>query len=591
MCFNPIKIYNRKRLFRTGVDSAVVSVPCGKCAECLEQKQNDYVFRSWYELQKMKRNFVHVESFFLTLTFSKEFVPVVDTELYYPCDHFYKGNGWYYTTDVNQINFNRSRKKVKSDLMPSDTHYRRMVPDFSMIQKFFKKLRSRLERDCPHLDFHISYLCATELGKVHFRPHYHLILFVGCNNTFSSYTFMDYIKNAWTVSDRRRNAETGQFESIDVPIGRITNDRLFIDDKFKGQVRNDFDAIKYCCKYSTKDVGFSAGEKKQSSRLRLSLGYGMPDKDKDDFISENEYLQGFKFLPFGKKNEFKKFLIPLQYYQRKKLKISEYIDIFEKNARYVEDVKSYLCDKVNNPLGRYNEDCKLSGKLDVKKFLNSVRFDSSLNAACKTSRLIHKADVIFENMVSAFDYNWQPHLISAFEDMYGVSVTQLREFSTTLVKDDFLDYILNVRPWIYWRFKSFKYHKFAGLSEDIPLCGFPYRFFSQRVDVWSDVFCVDQYRLYEILFIFYEYYREMEKSIREDLIIYSKQAEVALIDYLTKLKHNEEFQSSFDTAGAMYSRNVVSAVERWCDPFTHVWHDFKSTRTSSRSRHRRVAAG
>lgn len=598
MCYNPVKIYNRKRLFRTGVDSAVVTVPCGKCAECKEQKQNDYVFRTWYEIQKMKRSHVCSHTFFLTFTFNKENVPVIHTERFFPIDHRYKGKGITYSKDVAALNSNRLAIGSKVQFVPTDTDSVLMVPDFRMVQKFFKKLRSRLDRDCPHMDFDISYLCATELGSLHFRPHYHLILVVGCNQNFSDYTFSTYVRDAWTISEKRRNFESGKFESFDVPIGRITNDRIFTDGKFAGQQRTDFQAVKYVCKYCTKEIGLSAGDKERSSRLRLSIRFGMPEKGKPDFISDVEYKQGFKFLPFGKNGENKKYLIPIQYYQRKKLSIHDYVEK-EKNARYVEDVeelsdalkesaRKYLFSS-DNPFSRYNLDCTFT-TLDVDDYIDHLKFDSSFLAECKGQRLINKAESLSRDIGSAFLYSWQPHLLHAFEDMYGITFDDLKKFRSTVYSVDFLDYIYNIRPYVYWSFKTVRFNKFNGFDGHLENNkAFPYRFFAQHTTLWSDVFSHDQFYMMELLCTFYDYYKECIKSIREDLILMSDKAVKGYVQFLKTLKHNEEFQSSRDTAGGRYSRNVVESSQFWCHPYTGKYIRFKSSRASSGTRRCRMA--
>lgn len=594
MCFSPIKLYNRKRLFRTGGDPAVLTIPCGKCAECLEQKQKDYIFRTWYEKQKFDRKYgENVRMFFLTLTFTKESVPVQVQELKYS----YRENGCLkYSSDPDVLNkaLHNNNKKffanydspeirrcmcVPDDFTYSDTHKFRLVPDYDMIEKFFKRLRIRLDR-LPHFNFEISYLCATELGKEHFRPHYHLILIVGCNQPFSNYQFNQYIYDAWSIRKRFKDGRTGEFFYSSVPIGRIENDELFTDPVMQQKFgrRNNWQATAYVCKYVTKEFGRSDGDSKQSSRLRCSIGYGMPEFDDlriplPDFISTEEYEQGFKYLPIGDNGKPKKYLIPQPYYLRYKIHLKDCIQEFKKNASYVDDCRKYLFSD-ENPFKKYNIRCTATN-FNVEDYLKHCKVDSLFNIRCKSFRLIQKADSYYQDLESAFLYKYQPHILKSFEDFYGISFNDLQNIYLVSDSDTVLDYVFNVRPFIYWHFKNIHNNLQAGFKNDDVNKSyvFPNRFFAYHSSLWSDVYDVSEYFGIEMLLTFVDFFRAYKKSIKEDLLIYNDKAIKAHINHLKTLKHYEEFISSCDTAGAMFSSNIVSSSKRWCDPFRKVWRD------------------
>lgn len=126
MCLNPIQIYNKSTYLNSANAPIRISVPCGKCAECLKAKQNEYTLRSYYE---------HKDScytYFDTLTYDDSNLP------------HYK--------DIPCFN----RKDVKD---------------------FLKRLRTDLDRKGFGTNCFKYFLCSEYGGKRH-RPHYHILFFV-----------------------------------------------------------------------------------------------------------------------------------------------------------------------------------------------------------------------------------------------------------------------------------------------------------------------------------------------------------------------------------------------------------------------------
>lgn len=66
MCTSPITI---KFEDETGLHA--MNVPCGKCAECLKTKQNDYMVRIYEELMQVNK------ACFVTLTYAPKNVPYI----------------------------------------------------------------------------------------------------------------------------------------------------------------------------------------------------------------------------------------------------------------------------------------------------------------------------------------------------------------------------------------------------------------------------------------------------------------------------------------------------------------------------------
>lgn len=115
ICPTPISIRDSKSL-----DGGSLSVPCGRCAICLQNRRNDWIIR----LREEQKN--HNSSIFLTLTYSDE--------------NLYRNDcGW---PSVNKEH----------------------------VQLFLKRLRRKLTKK-------IRYYCVGEYGGKTGRPHYHLILF------------------------------------------------------------------------------------------------------------------------------------------------------------------------------------------------------------------------------------------------------------------------------------------------------------------------------------------------------------------------------------------------------------------------------
>lgn len=122
-----------------------VTVPCGKCPECLANKRSQWSFRLSQELKYTEFN-----SFFITLTYDDFHLPFAVPEI-----------------GSNMVG---SPTLVKSDL-----------------QLFFKRLRKKLATN-------IRYYAVGEYGTRTSRPHYHAIVF---NIDLDMVAFHDQVLKAW----------------------------------------------------------------------------------------------------------------------------------------------------------------------------------------------------------------------------------------------------------------------------------------------------------------------------------------------------------------------------------------------------------
>ena len=104
-----------------------IAVPCGKCANCLKTRVNEWTFRLKQEL-KVSNN-----AFFITLTYSDDCLP-------------------------------RSRSGVP-------------VVNKKDVQNFFKRLRKNEAQKIEGQGYKIRYFLVSEYGGHTGRPHYHAILF------------------------------------------------------------------------------------------------------------------------------------------------------------------------------------------------------------------------------------------------------------------------------------------------------------------------------------------------------------------------------------------------------------------------------
>lgn len=118
MCTNKLQILNPiKPENRSGFDKLRLRVPCNKCKECLEQRQKDWLVRSYYEFQGFTGS-----AFLITLTYDEDHLPHQNGQ---PCF------------------------------------------DYNHIKGFFKNIRHYLD------DF--RYLLTCEYGGFLHRPHYHVL--------------------------------------------------------------------------------------------------------------------------------------------------------------------------------------------------------------------------------------------------------------------------------------------------------------------------------------------------------------------------------------------------------------------------------
>lgn len=141
MCLYPITIKTQDAF---GID-VNQSVPCGKCIECLKDRQNSWKIR----LSEEARDHKYV--YFFTLTYRDDSVP------------------FSYDLDGNKVN-----------------HVNKVD-----IQLWIKRNRIKFERYFKR-DIDFKYFICSEYGPNTGRPHYHGIIFTDISSTFITQMFNDW---------------------------------------------------------------------------------------------------------------------------------------------------------------------------------------------------------------------------------------------------------------------------------------------------------------------------------------------------------------------------------------------------------------
>lgn len=162
---------------------ARIVIPCGKCAQCVANKRNDWATRLRIEQSNSK------SAYFITLTYSDD-----------------------------AIQLNHIVNKKGEHLYTHGTLVKRDV------QLFMKKLRKGLNNK-------IRYYLVGEYGERFNRPHYHLILF---NIEYEDWKLYKYLLSKWTY--KNKNGKMLPMGSID--IGTVTPASIRYVTKYMIQKQN-----------------------------------------------------------------------------------------------------------------------------------------------------------------------------------------------------------------------------------------------------------------------------------------------------------------------------------------------------------------
>lgn len=181
MCYRPVRIKNTRSNFRPGIDKEYIYVPCNHCAECRQQKINEWYVRLAYERDALVAKGGAV--YFVTLTHNSRSIPRFDS------------------TKVEPL-----RKYVDIDMSEFDGHF---VFDKVEVLSFFKHLR-QVFKEKYNVDG-LKYFLVSELGidnKHTHRTHYHVYIFspIRFNNPMKLLNMCNY---CW--SERVKIADYPQY--------------------------------------------------------------------------------------------------------------------------------------------------------------------------------------------------------------------------------------------------------------------------------------------------------------------------------------------------------------------------------------------
>lgn len=179
-CLNPIVIWNKYINERMIVD-------CGKCAACRMRKAANFTTRCEMESQSNQY------TYFITLTYDNKYLPKAILQ-YQPLDSYTDEKGCLHpsyeirTAFCRPTPFNKKGTETIHDevlgtaIFPSVLDKEQLLKKVNQtdkvpilykrdLQLFIKRLRKKYERT-----ENLRFFACGEYGPVHFRPHYHLLL-------------------------------------------------------------------------------------------------------------------------------------------------------------------------------------------------------------------------------------------------------------------------------------------------------------------------------------------------------------------------------------------------------------------------------
>lgn len=292
MCTNPIRIRNKKYKSLGTLIDTYISVPCGKCDECLKKRANDIYVRARSEYDKCVRN--GGCGFMCCLTYSEDVVP-------------------------------------KLDIKSLDGKNRVFVFNKQDVINFFKRLRinfsrlyiAKLHKAAPLFKYLVTAEFGTDPTRSH-RPHYHILIF------FDSSVSTSLFRKAFTQSLYNKRTHEKYFG--------LRHQCELIDPKKGG--------IHYTSKYVCKDLMYEYQREYINKMIKFYKDYvntkfnviNFPSSPEEEF--RNRCIRSTKEY----KQAVREFVLPyrhmLQFYMLSNdLGVSSYVD------RYGEHLLS--CPVVN----------------------------------------------------------------------------------------------------------------------------------------------------------------------------------------------------------------------------------------------------
>lgn len=270
MCLSPIRVRNKSLSIDPNGSKAYYEVPCGKCADCLAQKTEEWKMRCFnvYKWFHDRDGY----TLFETLTYDDDHVPL------------FKGMRCF---DPGHI---RSFRKTLRNLLVAQN------PEYSDYMKkgYFKVL------------------ITSEYGGVTHRPHYHC-LFSSLLPGLDVLRLRDLINIAWPYGfiDRRETTLSRVVNKMDA-CGYVSK-YMVKDDDFVRSLEDKIDEAKRTMSRSQFNKEYPAEDIKRIMPFhRQSQHYG--DQVLENFPNDDPTITGYSHIPDAK-NHWKKVRLPM-YIQR-----------------------------------------------------------------------------------------------------------------------------------------------------------------------------------------------------------------------------------------------------------------------------------
>lgn len=250
MCTSPRLIKNRSYVAKPG-SKKMLSVPCGCCDDCRNNKINDWLVRITYEMNLYNHSGGRV--IFTTLTYQDLYIP----------RYRHPESGEYFLC-FNKADTTRFIKRLRDYFASKGFKPKRLKRDGSVMYDDFNS------------DLNIKYMMCAEYGSgktyeakpnvfktATFRPHFHILLFLPhwIIERFKEHELMRIIEACWTrpytEKEKRKFKSVDsllKFYSIFTRLGMVRWS-TYDDGRIRLFVASDF-ALRYAVKYTVKDLDF-----------------------------------------------------------------------------------------------------------------------------------------------------------------------------------------------------------------------------------------------------------------------------------------------------------------------------------------------
>lgn len=273
-----------------------IPIKCGKCAECMKEKQDEYMFRSYYECLWTFQNNGFV--YFDTLTYAPKNLPMMS-------------------------DFVPELKGRLTDHSCFNTEHYRM---------FFVKLREYMAR-LGYESQTVKYFLSSEYGvddRYTHAPHYHVLFFVTAD--IDPLEFSRLVNKAWIY---------GRTDGIDWKSKDYVMNHVFVNDEKKSHILN---IVNYVAKYVTKSSPFekSIDNRLRQAKIKILNGYHISideGDDIDDLFS--------KYVDNRDKEKFKKLRKQMLQFHRQSQQFGAAFPLYNDMDKVLETGMISMPDKNN----------------------------------------------------------------------------------------------------------------------------------------------------------------------------------------------------------------------------------------------------